>query len=150
MDLSDMNLPVDHGGRALSPPFIAGDYYAGAHGPTIIMILSSADAAVWLQQAVREMALHAARRVLTEEPEVRLNNVGSIVMTHTVDGPRLTLKRGGTNEMPAFLWAGTSEGWLYLADLIEPFCEGQSGHHYLTEAQTDDAVIELSLGEHHG
>lgn len=45
------------------------------------------------------------------------------------------------------MWSATTEGWLYLGDLIQSFCDGGVGHHYLTEDEDDVALIELSYGE---
>jgi hypothetical protein len=48
----------------------------------------------------------------------------------------------------AFVWSATRAGWLHLADLTQSLCAGGVGHHYLTDDRGDDALVELSFGEH--
>jgi hypothetical protein len=127
-------------------PLLKGDYYSGACGPTIILIMSSPAAGVWLQQVFRELACREPARTLTAEPEVRIANLKDIEMIRRPDGPRVALRyRDG--EADSLVWSATEEGWLYLADLIQSLCDGGIGHHYLTEDKDDVALIELSSGE---
>ncbi len=124
---------------------LVGDFYDGAYGPTIILIASSPAACVWLQDVFRELARGGLSRTLTAEPGVRFTNVEVIEMVCRPDGPRVTLGRG-TDER-AFVWSATADGWLYLADLVQPLVDGGAGHQYLTDDKDDVALIELSSGE---
>ena len=124
---------------------LVGDFYDGSYGPTIILIVSSPAACVWLQDVFRGLAHDDPSRTLTAEQGVRFTNVEAIEMICRPDGPRVTL-RNGTHER-AFVWSATADGWLYLADLIQPLADGRAGHQYLTEDKDDVALIELSSGE---
>lgn len=46
-----------------------------------------------------------------------------------------------------FDWACTKDKWLVNAGLLEPFRRGTTGHQYLTDEGTDDALVEVSFGE---
>jgi len=129
------------------PPLLTGDFYPGAYGPTIILSISSVEACAWLQGAFRELARSGAPRKLAAEPEVRLANIHGLEMIRRSTGPRVSLSRRRDEADADFVWAATADGWLYLADLIQSFCDGGSGHHYLTENTDDAALIELSFGE---
>jgi hypothetical protein len=129
-------------------PLIVGDFYAGAYGPTIILILSSLGAGAWLQETLRELAKGGPARMLTSEPRVFVAHIDDIEMTTRATGPCVSLKRRDGESDKSFVWSATREGWLYLADLTEPLCAGGVGHHYLTDDKDDDGLIELSSGEH--
>jgi hypothetical protein len=132
---------------AAESALITGDFYQGSYGPTIILIASSSEACAWLQGVFRELASGGPRRTLTAAPEVRFTNVESIEMVCRPDGPRATLRHRDDGTERAFVWSATPDGWLYLAELIQPLCSGGVGHHYLAEEKDDVALIELSVGE---
>ncbi len=69
-------------------------------------------------------------------------------MTTRSAEPRVALKRRDSGSAKSFIWSATGDGWLYLADLTQPLCTDGVGHHYLTDDKNDDALIELSFGEH--
>ncbi len=129
-------------------PLIVGDFYSGADGPTIILILTSRGAGTWFQEALRELANGGVARALTSDPRVFVAHIDDIEMTTRSAGPRVSLKRLDGERGKSFVWSATREGWLYLADLTEPLCAGGVGHHYLTDDVDDDGLIELSSGEH--
>jgi hypothetical protein len=128
-------------------PDLVGDFYRGADGPTIILIAESSSGCKRLQDLLRDLGSGAERRMLTEEPEIEIANVDAIEMAVRSDGPRVLLRRHGGDASTSFIWSATPDGWLYLADLIQPLCDGGSGHLYLTENKDDAALIELSVGE---
>ncbi len=68
--------------------------------------------------------------------------------TPTSAEPRVALKHRNSGSGKSFIWSATRDGWLYLADLTQPLCTDGVGHHYLTDDEDDDALIELSFGEH--
>jgi hypothetical protein len=129
------------------PLLFVGDFYDGAYGPTIILIASSSAACAWLRDVFRELARGGRNRTLTAEPEVRFTNVEAIEMVCRPDGPRVTLRHSDDTAERAFVWSATANGWLYLADLIQPLADGGAGHQYLTEDKDDVSLIELSSGE---
>jgi len=128
-------------------PLLVGDFYDGAYGPTIILIASSPAACGWLQDAFRELAHGGPSHTLTAEPEMRFTNVEAIEMVCRPDGPRVTLRHSDGTDGRDFVWSATADGWLCLADLIQPLTDGGAGHQYLTEDEDDVALIELSVGE---
>lgn len=128
-------------------PLLVGEFYAGAYGPTIILIMVSSAACQWLQRVFRELSHGGSARTLTAEPEVRIENLQTIEMVLRPDGPRVALRLRDDGAAESFVWSATEEGWLYLADLIQSLCDGGVGHHYLTEDKDDVALIELSYGE---
>jgi hypothetical protein len=128
------------------PPLIVGDFYAGAYGPTIILIARTVEACCWLQGVFRELAAGGSTRDLTAESEVRMASPQALQMVRLKDGPRVTLKRPD-GDAGGFVWAATADGWRHLADLVQPLCGGGAGHQYLTEDVDDAALIELSFEE---
>jgi hypothetical protein len=126
---------------------LTGDLYDGAYGKTIILIADSPTACSWLRAVFRELAHGGSSRTLTAEPEVQITNVETIELVSRPDGSRVTLRQSGSTAERSFVWSATPEGWLYLADLIQPLVEGGTGHQYLTEDKDDVALIELSSGE---
>lgn len=128
-------------------PLLVGDFYDGADGPTIILIASAPAVCAWLQEVFREISHCVPNRTLSVQPEVRFTNVEAIEMVCRANGPRVTLGRGADTARKTFVWSATADGWLYLADLIQPLADGKAGHQYLTEDKNDVAVVELSCGE---
>jgi hypothetical protein len=128
-------------------PLLTGDLYDGAYGQTIILIADSSAACVWLQAVFRELAHGGSSRTLTAESEVQITNVEAIELVTRPDGPRVTFRQSDAATEGSFVWSATPEGWLYLADLIQPLVDGGIGHQYLTEDKNDVALIELSSGE---
>lgn len=128
-------------------PLLVADFYDGAYGPTIILMASSPAACAWLQDVFRDLARGGSNRALTAEPEVRFIKVDAIEMICRPDGPRVTLRHNDDTAERAFAWSATADGWLYLADLIQPLADGVEGHQYLTEDKDDVGLIELSSGE---
>lgn len=129
-----------------SPP-ILGELYDAAEGPTIMLVMLTLPGGLWLQDAFRSLARLKQPRTLTPSPEVRVLNVASIEMACVADGPRIALRSRDTGGDHAFVWSATVEGWLYLADLVQPLSDGVPGHQYLTEHPDDAGLIELSSGE---
>jgi hypothetical protein len=141
-------VPMNSPNRRSEHLHLIGDFYRGTYGPTIILIALSASGCRWLQEVFRDLARGMAdQRILTAETGVRISNVGAIEMAVRPDGPRILLRHQDGGGSGSFLWSATPDGWLYLADLIAPLCDGGAGHHYLTEDKDDVAQIELSVGE---
>jgi hypothetical protein len=145
------DLPVAAPGHRAEPgsalPLILGELYDGSEGPTIMLVMLTPAAGDWLQDTFRNLARHKEPVTLTACPEARLVNVTSIEMVCVADGPRIALRSRDIGGDRSFVWSATVEGWLYLADLVQPLSEGAAGHQYLTEHKDDVALIELSSGE---
>lgn len=133
--------------NASQQPHLVGDFYQGSDGPTIILIAESSSGCKKLQDTLRDLGSGGERRVLTQEPWVAIANVDAIEMVVRSEGPRVSLQRRAHDGSASFIWSATTDGWLYLAELIQTLCDGGIGHHYLTEDVDDAALIELSVGE---
>ena len=112
-----------------------------------MLVMVTLAAGVWLQEAFRSLARLKEPRTPTPSPEVRVLDVASIEMVCVADGPRIALRSGDTAGDPSFVWSATVEGWLYLADLVQPLSDGVPGHQYVIEHPDDAALIELLSGE---
>jgi hypothetical protein len=112
-----------------------------------MLVMVTLAAGDWLQDTFRTLARLKEPCTLTASPYVRVINIAVIEMICLADGPRIAVRKHDTGADDSFLWSATEEGWLYLADLVQPLCDGVAGHQYLTERKDDAAVIELSSGE---
>lgn len=129
--------------------FIRGDFYAGAYGPTIILVLASVDACEYLHAVLLSLATEeTASFVLTDDRRVRIQNIGSLKLSRVPDSAEVVLRRSNASHPPSFDWAASASAWELSAGLLEPFCAGEAGHQYLTREHIDDALIEVSFGEH--
>jgi hypothetical protein len=128
---------------------IRGDYYDGAYGPTILLVMMSSAACAWLQRLFCDMAERGGPHVLTAAPEICLKNVGEIELVRRSSGPLVSIQelgaRAGSEQ--SFEWSATDDGWLHMRDLVQALCEHGVGHQYLTDDEDDVALIELSFGE---
>jgi hypothetical protein len=96
------------------------------------------------------MLAHTDQRlsfVLTAAPEVQIANVKAIEMVSRPNEPRIAFEHRSSTPDKSFVWSATIAGWLHLIELIQPFCDGQVGHQYLTEDKNDALLVELSSGE---
>ncbi len=84
---------------------------------------------------------------LVNQPDASIGAaLGDLLLTRVVRRPEKNLVR---EEYDSFVWSCTSDEWTTMSLLLEPFLKG-SGHQYLTDEVADDALIEVSYGEHHG
>ena len=93
-------------------PLIIGELYDGADGPTIMLVMVTLAAGVWLQEVFRDLARLKNPRTLTRSPEVRVVNVAAIEMVCVADGPRIALRSRDIGGDHSFVWSATVEGWL--------------------------------------
>jgi len=128
---------------------VTGDYYLGAFGPTIILVLASPAGAAWLEDEFRLAARAERPRNLLDDHRIEVRQISALTLDLRESGADVELRRIG-DESPTFLWTATKDGWQRLADLLKPLSTGQNGHQYLTREGVDDALIEVSLGEHDG
>jgi hypothetical protein len=143
---------TDGSGPNADKILIVGGYSEkGAYGPTILLQLESPAAATWLRDIFVEVSKASLTVDLVADPRVRLSGVKQLLLEADPGvGSLVQLRR--TQRAPnavSFRWIGTSTGWGYQADLMEPLTKGRAGHQYLTTEERDDALIEVSLGERH-
>ena len=135
-------------GAMMGTTLIEGDYAEGAYGPTILLVLSSADATNWLRATFDHLAAapEGTDIRLDAQPEVVLGAAVMQLTLRVVDQvPDRHLVRDGSG---GFTWSCTRAEWHMASLLIEPLAT-QVGHQYLTSEIEDDALIEVSRGEHH-
>jgi len=81
---------------------------------------------------------------LTSFPIVQLESVARLELRLAQNTPR---KRVARIKPDAFVWTETSDEWRDHAKFLDSFFTGGGGHHYLTSAEHNDAIIEVSYGE---
>jgi hypothetical protein len=129
-------------------PLLIGDFYQGFDGPTILLVLPSREGVDWLR-AVFDNLSHARPAVA-----IRLDAERRVSLNPSI--PRLTLQVVERQVRPALsrdsagnvTWSRTATEWSDASLLMEPL-QRQAGHQYLTSADSDDALVEISFGERH-
>jgi hypothetical protein len=129
---------------------ITGDYYVSAGGPAVLLVLASIRAAIWLDEVLQRVHEFSTPWSITADSRVEVMNVADISIVYNAVGREVDFRKVADNDSPRFLLSLTAHGSHYLRGLIEPFIRGESGHQYLTQGGVDDALVELSMGEHHG
>ena len=129
-------------------PLIEGDYYQGAFGPSILLVLTSRKAVSWLDTVFETLETAEVDRDfrLDSQPGVEIGAaVTAFLMRRVIHPPRrhLVRERDGT-----FRWSCVADEWHTARMLLEPL-RTQAGHQYLTSETDDDAIIEVSFGEKH-
>ena len=130
-------------------PLIEGDFYEGAFGPSILLILTSRESIAFLRAIFEDRAAAPIGTVvsLVEQPGVRIGAaLGELLLCRVSRRPGKHLVR---DEYDRFVWSCTADEWETMSLQLEPFL-GQPGHQYLTDEVADDALIEVSYGEDHG
>jgi len=126
---------------------VEGEYGEGAYGPTILLLLRSSEGVAYLRNIFESLASSA------EGSLVRLRNEPGISIGAALWDLKLrvvkssSLKHLFRDDEGGFTWIGTSDDWETMSLMIEPLLD-QSGHQYLTSEVEDDALIEVSRGEH--
>lgn len=145
-----MTRSIDPGSRIRLAHYLASD------GPRIMMFgPHDADFA-----AVRDLFLHLSTSpgmICSLETQPFVAAFGGIQVSmichdrplgpHRCTDERLQVVKGGPPL--AFKWARTAGGWDHLAALTDSLIHSSStGHQYLTDNPTDDAIVILSKGEY--
>lgn len=139
----------------ISPTLLRLAFYAASDGPRVMIFGPSAadfgrlqQQFAWLAQSPKcECELH-------EQPFVR--SFGGVRITARNVGPMFTgasamrpgIRRVEGAEAPCFEWCRTSEGWDYLAKLMDGLTRVDAGHQYLTNYPSEDAIVVVSKGEY--
>jgi hypothetical protein len=131
------------------PPLLEGDFYEGAYGPSILLVLTSREAVAWLRSVFDDLARGSIGAVLRldTQPRVEIGAALTALQLRRVEATpdrHLVQARDGS-----FTWSCTADEWQTASLLLEPLLK-QSGHQYLTSETDDDAIIEVSYGEDHG
>jgi hypothetical protein len=132
------------------PPLLEGDYYEGAFGPSILLIVTSLEGVDWLRAMFDRMADGSVDAVvsLLDQPRVAVGAaLPGLRLVLVERAPERHLVRATDG---CFTWSCTVDEWHTASLMLEPFADGQVGHQYMTSEIDDDAIIEISYGEDHG
>lgn len=131
-------------------------YYDASDGPRI-MLFGPLEADF---RSIQELFLsisHSPQMVVELHSQPFVVPFGEVRLTLTNTGtffPRshdakCGIRRVQDAKRVEFTWGRTSEGWDYLAELIDPIVNDRSpGHQYLTSYPSEDAIVVLSKGEY--
>lgn len=136
-------------GMSPQQPLLEGDFYEGAYGPSILLVLTSREAVAWLRSIFDNLSRASIGDVfrLDSQPRVEIGAALTALELRRVEHmPRRHLVQAPDT---SFMWSCTAEEWQTASLMLEPLLE-QSGHQYLTSEADDDAIIEVSYGEDHG
>jgi len=131
-------------------PAILVDFYHGAYGPTIRIVLTTRQQLQVFLDTLRTLASSEGVIIALEQlPNFVLSGIRSFVfqtVPSTPELPKHLTVLGGQN--PSVIWKQTHTDWKRAADLIEVFTTSdESGHHYLTDEGIDDALVEVAYKE---
>jgi hypothetical protein len=103
---------------------------------------------VCMAQVVGALNLAAGLRdaYLAHSPVMALGGVSSLRLQRVLESPRNHIRiRDGTR----IHWTASADEWVTMTYLLDPFLDGATGHHYLTNEGFDDVLVEVSYGESH-
>ena len=117
---------------------------SAAFGPTILIKPLTLDALRQFRDLILEIARSQTSVDLAETPGFGGRDIDSLVIEYSDDEDGGGLSQVGAG--PSFNWHGSATYWHHVVGLLEPLCDGQTGHQYLTDAD-DPAIVVLSFGE---
>jgi hypothetical protein len=135
--------------QAAQETLLIGDFYDGAYGPTIILILEPERGALWFHGLLMRLARDEASGLdLVAVPETEIDGIDSFNLGLVAEQPDVALRRVDVDATQVdFDWTQSTSGWAYAAELVESFVKGGSGHHYLSLENHDAALVEVSYRE---
>lgn len=130
-------------------PLLEGDFYAGAFGPSMLLVLTSPEAVSWFRGVFDGLAEAepGAEFRLDSQPGVDLGVAVTGLLLRRVE--RASARHLMHDGAGRFTWSCTADEWREASLLLEPLLAGP-GHQYLTSETDDDAIVEVSYGEEHG
>jgi hypothetical protein len=136
-------------GMSRQPPLLEGDFYEGAYGPSILLVLTSREALAWLRSIFDDLSSASIGTVLRLDSQPRVE-IGAALTALELRRVEQTPDRHLVQAPDgSFTWSCTADEWHTASLMLEPLLE-QSGHQYLTSETDYDAIIEVSYGEDHG
>lgn len=129
--------------------FLIGDFYRGAYGRTILLMLEPEHGARWFHGLLTDLARGEASGLdLVAAPETEIDGIDSFNLGLVAEQPDVALQRvDGDPGRIDFEWNQSASGWSHAAELVESFVKGGSGHHYLSLEDHDAALVEVSYRE---
>jgi hypothetical protein len=118
-------------GMSRQPPLLEGDFYEGAFGPSILLVLTSREAVAWLRSIFDGLARASIGAVLRLDSQtgVEIGAALTALELRRVEHPpdrHLVQAPDGS-----FTWSCTADEWQTVSLMLEPLLK-QSGHQYLT------------------
>ena len=126
------------------------DFYVGAYGPTIRIVLDTPEQLQTFVKMLRSLdSTEGVVIALEELPTFVLLGMKSFILRTVSSTSELAkLLTVLNSENSSVMWRQTSGGWKRAADRIEVFLNSaEPGHHYLTEEGVDDALVEVAYRE---
>jgi hypothetical protein len=132
----------------LPRPFvITGDFFEGAYGPTVLLTVPSTQAAIWLRQVFIDQEGRLTDRDLLSEPEVDVGHLAHLILTTSLSSNDIETKSRTSEEPLTVSILATRRGWPRIAELLDPFCQGVTGHQYFGDEEDDEVLFEITFGE---
>jgi hypothetical protein len=136
--------------REAAGRLIQVDYYPGAWGPAIRIATKDTTGLLTLKNVFLEATgSEGYRRDLLALPEVHATGIEKLIMTTVPweeEAPK-TLRRLPEKRV-AFEWSLSPSSWEHRAELIDGLLAVDfPAHQYLTNEETDDALIEVTYKE---
>jgi hypothetical protein len=125
------------------------DYYQGAYGPTIRLVLPTDDSARRLWEIFLALSRgEATSAALHEMPNMKISGFKHLMLSvRPVDDSEKTLTFVDDNDTRVN-WSRSREGWANAAILVKALIDyHQPAHQYLTTEGFDDALIEVAYKE---
>lgn len=125
------------------------DYYQGAYGPTIRLVLPTDGSARRLFEIFLALSCgETTSAALTEMPNMKISGFEHLVLSvRPVDGSEksLTIVDDTTIRVD---WSRSRRGWANAASLVKALIDyHHPAHQYLTTESVDDALIEVAYKE---
>ena len=126
------------------------EYYQGAYGPTLIVLLNSPQDGMHFKSIFLELAQGNVREAKFSQTDfLRLENVKDVTLQVTAQPKeKKSLTRINDADEIAFNWSQTQDGWIRSVGLLDGLITADTpGHQYLTSEAVDDALVEISFME---
>ncbi len=129
-------------------------FFEASDGPRIMLFGPLGVNIAALQNLFRKLSREVGEEYLDKQPFiVPFGDLTVLAKSSGSIGRKIAGKRQGLVRLcdrPLhFEWIRSSEGWDYLAELIDGLMKTkQSGHQYLTRYPDEDAIVVVSKGEY--
>ena len=125
---------------------IRGDFYGGAYGPTVLLVLATIDDVRRLHGWVLRLAAGESPIVVLPADGVSIGHLNRFELRVVATAPDTHVRRLGS--VSGLVWEATADEWSGNGWLLEPFLEGRHGHQYLADDPGEDAIlVKVSFGE---
>jgi hypothetical protein len=126
------------------------EYYQGACGPSLIVLLNSPQEGLQFKSIFSELAKGKVREAKFSQADfLRLENLLDVTLQVTAQAKeKKSLTRINDADEITFNWSQTQDGWMRSVGLLDGLITADTpGHQYLTSEAVDDALVEVSFME---